>query len=433
MPVLVVGLSHRTVPLELLERVSVPKARLPKALADLSGRDFLSEAVVLSTCHRTEIYAVAERFHGAVQDVRHFLSEHAFVPPEDISDHLYTYHDDAAIEHLFAVTAGLDSVLLGESQILGQVRDAWETARAEEAAGRQLSALFRHALEVGKRSRTETGIARGITSLSQAALAMARERLGTLHGRTILVVGTGEVGEGMVADLAATSEGGEILVANRTAERAELLASRVGGRAIDLGSLPRAVGGADVLFASSGASSAVLRPADLAGGTPGSSPRPLLIVDLGMPRNIDPAVGEVPWVTLLDLDDLRAFVNAGLDQRRREIPRVRAIVGEEIGRYLSHASVREVAPTITALRARGEEVRRAELERNRARLAGLDATQRAAVEALTRGLVAKLLHDPTVRLREAAGSGHGDRLSGALRDLFDLDSVPPEAGADPER
>lgn len=420
MPVLVVGLSHKTVPLELLERVAVPKARLPKALADLAGRDFLSEAVTLSTCHRTEVYAVADRFHGAVQDVRHFLSEHSFAPPEDLTDHLYTYHDDAAIEHLFKVTAGIDSVLIGESQILGQVRNAWEVARAEGAAGRQLGDLFRHALEVGKRARTDTGISRGITSLSQAALAMVKGRMGSLEGRRIIVVGTGEVGEGMVTDLAAASEASEVLIANRTRDRAEKLAARVGGQAIDLESLPGALDDADVVFASSGAASLVLSTSDLRARSGGTC-RPLLVVDLGMPRNVEGAVGAVEGVTLLDLDDLRAFVDAGLDQRRREVNRVRAIVAEEVARFVTEASARQVSPTITALRAWAEDVRTAEIERNRARLASLDADQREAVEGLTRSLVAKLLHQPTVRLKESAGSGQGDRLTAAVGDLFDVD------------
>ncbi|HJV09158.1 MAG TPA: glutamyl-tRNA reductase, partial [Acidimicrobiales bacterium] len=202
MSVVVVGLSHRTAPLELLERMAMRDERLPKALGDLVARDFLSEAVVLSTCHRVEIYAVAERFHGAMADVRHFLSELSFVPPEDFSDHLYVHYDDAAAAHLFSVAAGLDSVVVGETQILGQVRDAWERARQEEAAGARLSALFRQALEVGKRARTETAIARGITSLSQAAVAMAAERLSALPERNVVVLGAGEMGAGLIDEVA---------------------------------------------------------------------------------------------------------------------------------------------------------------------------------------------------------------------------------------
>jgi glutamyl-tRNA reductase len=415
--VVVVGLSHRTVPLDLLERMTVAADRLPKALGDLVGREFVSEAVILSTCHRIEIYAVAERFHGAVQDIRHFLSELGFIAPEDFSDGLYTYYDEAAVAHLFVVAAGLDSVVLGESQILGQVRDAWERARTEGAAGSRLSALFRHALEVGKRARTETAIARGVTSLSQAAVAMATDRLGSLTGKRIVVVGAGEMSEGMAN---AVDPAAAVVVANRTWERAVALAERVGGRAVPLGQLPDALREADVVLASTGSTTVVVEEAELAEVIDARGGRPLLIVDLGMPRDVDPAVGRLPGVTLLDLADLRAFVDAGIDERRNEVARVRGIVADEVTRFMAHSAARTVAPTITALRDQAESVRAAELDRYRARLDDLDQRQRAAVDALTRSLLAKLLHEPTVRLKDAAGSAQGQRLADSLRELFDL-------------
>jgi glutamyl-tRNA reductase len=419
--VVVVGLNHRTVPLDLLERMAVSEESLAKALADLVGREFVSEAVVLSTCHRVEAYVVAERFHGAAQNVRNFFSELAFVPPDAFSDHLYTYVDEAAAAHLFCVAAGLDSLVPGESQILGQVRDAWERARAEGAAGSRLSALFRHAVEVGKRARTETGIGRGITSVAHAAVAMATERLGSLSGRRIVVLGAGEMGKGMASALAAADAGGgELLLVNRTWERATALAARVGGRAVPFEELPSVLVDADLLLSSTGAPGVVVEEADLATARLGRPERPVLVIDLGMPRNVDPAVGELPGVTLLDLDDLRAFVDAGVDGRRSEMVRVRAVVAEELARHTADAAAREVAPTVTALRSQAEAVRAGEVERYRARLAGLDPRQQEAVEALTRGILAKLLHEPTVRLKDAAGSPRGERLAGALRELFDL-------------
>jgi glutamyl-tRNA reductase len=420
MSVVVVGLSHRTVPLELLERLAVPRHHLPQALADLRKRPFVTEAVLLSTCHRTEVYVVAERFHGAMQDVRHFLSETALAPPEEFSDHLYSYTEDAAANHLFNVAAGLDSLVLGESQILGQVRDAWATAREEGAAGPRLSALFRHAVEVGKRARAESGIGRGVTSLSQAAVAMAQQRLGTLAGRRILVIGAGEMGERVVADLASSHGAADVLVANRTWERALSLAARVGGRAVQLDALAEALAEVDVVFTSSAGDEVLVRREVLAPVMAGRQERPLLAVDLGLPRNIDPTAGQVPGVTVLDLSDLQEFVEAGLDQRRKEVATVRAMVADEVARYVEEATARRVAPTVSALHERGERLRVAELERFRARLAALDPRQREAVEAMTRGLVAKLLHDPTVRLKDTAGSARGERLADALRELFDL-------------
>jgi glutamyl-tRNA reductase len=417
--VVVVGLNHRTVPLELLERMNVSPTRLPKVLADIASREHVSEVVVLSTCHRTEVYAVAERYHGAVQDIRHAFSELAFIPPEDFSDYLYSYFDEGAVSHLFSVAAGLDSVVLGESEILGQVRQAWQRAHEEGVAGSRLAALFRHAIVAGKRARSETAIARGTTSLAHAAVAMAGRHAGSLQGKRILLLGAGEVGESMALAVAGI-DGADVVVANRTWDRALALAARVGGRAVQLDGLTGALADADLLLTSTGAPSAIVDHTDLAPVIEGRDGRPLLIVDVAMPRDIDPSVADLPGVTLLDLDDVRAFVEAGLEERRREVTKVRGIVRDEVERYLESATAREVAPTIAALRDRVEALRVGELERQRARLEGLDPKQREAVEAVTRGVMAKLLHDPTVRLKEAAGSARGERLADALRDLFDI-------------
>ena len=419
MSVVVVGLNHRTVPLELLERVNVSPSRLPKVLGDIAGREHISEAVVLSTCHRTEVYAVAERYHGAVQDIRNAFSEMAFIAPEDFSDHMYTYFDEGAVNHLFSVAAGVDSVGLGESEILGQVRQAWQSAQEEGTTGPRLAALFRHALVVGKRARTETAIGRGSTSLAHAAVDMAARRLGSLEGKRILLLGAGEVGESMALAVAGI-DGAEVIVANRTWERAVALASRVGGRAVQLDGVGAVLADVDVLLTSTGAPSAIVDQTDLAPVVAARNGRPLLIVDVAMPRDIDPSVSELPGVELLDLDDVRAFVEAGLAERRREVGRVRAIIDEERERFLDSVTAREVAPMITALRERAEALRVAELERHRGRLEGLDPKQREAVEAVTRGVLAKLLHDPTVHLKDAAGTPKGERLSDALRELFDL-------------
>lgn len=419
MSVVVIGLNHRTVPLELLERMSVDPARLPKALHDLLGRPNVSEAVVLSTCNRTEAYVVAERFHGAYHDVRQFLSELSFLPPEQFADHLYVHYDEDCVRHLFGVTAGLDSAVVGEAEILGQVRDAWERAREEDAAGSSLNLLFRQALEVGKRARTETAIARSVASVSTAAVAMAAERLGTLDGRSILVLGAGEMGEGMVRALVSSGVA-DVRIANRTWERAEDLASRVGGRAVRLAELNRSLAEVDLLLTGTGASSLMLEHGDLARTMERRSGRPLLVVDVAVPRDVDPAAADVPGVTLLDMDDLRAFAEQGLAARQAEVGRVRELVAEEVDRHLALASAREVAPLVAALHGRAEQVRQAELDRWRSKLGELDDRQAEVVEAVTRGLVAKLLHDPTVQLKDAAGTPKGERLADALRDLFDL-------------
>ena len=416
MSVVVIGLNHRTAPLELLERTTVDDSRLPKLLHDLCTRTNLSEAVVLSTCNRTEVYAVAERFHGGYQDVRDFFSELSFLAPEDLGDHLYVHYDDAAVAHLFAVAAGLDSAVLGESEILGQVADAWEQARAEQATGAALNLLFRHAIEVGKRVRTETGIGRGITSVAQAAIAMAAARLGGLADRRVLLLGAGEMGEGMAVALAGAGVG-EIVIVNRTRSNADQLASRINGRAAALTELDRELTSADVLLTSTGASTIMVEHADLTTAMSNRHGRPLLIVDIAVPRDVDPTAGELPGVTLLDMDDLGRFVEVGVAGRQREAARARVLLEAELDRYRTLSTAREVAPLITAMRERAEEVRLAEVERHSV---GLDAGEREMLDAATRAIVAKLLHEPTVRLKDAAGTAKGDRLADTLRDLFDL-------------
>jgi glutamyl-tRNA reductase len=417
--VVVIGLNHRTAPLDLLERMAVGEAQLPKALHDLCTRPNLSEALVLSTCNRTEVYAVAERFHGAYSDIRGFLADFSFLPPEDFADHLYVHYDTAAVAHLMSVTAGLDSAVLGESEIQGQVKVAWERARDEGAAGQALNLLLRHALEAGKRARSETGIARNIASVSQAAVAMAGEHIGGITGRTVLVLGAGEMGEGMAVALAGAGAG-RVLVANRTPGRAAALAARIDGEPVPLVDLPERLAEADVLLTSTGSRAPILEPQDVEPLLAGRD-RPLLIVDIAMPRDVDPGVGEVPGVTLLDMDDLRRFAALGVAERRREVAAVETVLNAEIDRYLGATSAREVAPMIVALRERAESVRSSELDRFKGRYDELDPHQLEMVEAVTRGVVAKLLHQPTVVLKDAAGSARGDRLVAALRELFEIE------------
>jgi glutamyl-tRNA reductase len=412
--VVVIGLNHRTASLDLLERLTVDRQRLPKALHDLASKDNLSEAVVLSTCNRIEVYAVAERYHGGFHDVRDFLAELAFLAPEEFADHLYVLHDDEAATHLFEVAAGLDSAVVGEHEILGQVSTAWDVAREEGTAGPTLNLLFRHAIEVGKRVRTETGIGRGITSVSHAAVALAADRLGTLQGRRVLVVGAGEMGEGMAVALA-DAGASEVLVANRTAETAAAVAGRVGGRALPLGELADHLVDADVLLTSTGAQSLIIEHGQVATIVERRAGRPLLIIDIAVPRDVDPAAGSLPGVTLLDMEALSAFVDTSAAARRRETEPARRLVADAVDRYSMESTAREVAPVVAALRERAESMRTAELERLR-----LSDAERDAVDAATKAIVAKLLHEPTVRLKGAAGTAKGDRLVESLRDLFDL-------------
>jgi glutamyl-tRNA reductase len=415
--VIVVGLNHRSVPLELLERMTVPAEQLPKALHDLVTRDNVTETVLLSTCNRTEIYVVAERYHGALQDVRSSLSELAHLPPEEFADHLYAFHDDAAVAHLFSVASGLDSAVLGESEILGQVRQAWELAQAEGASRTTLNLMFRHAVTVGKRARTETGIGRGTASVSHAAVEMATEHLGGLAGRNVLVVGAGAMGEGIAVALRAAGVA-QILVANRTRARGADLAARVGGTAVGFDEVGTALRDADLVLTSTGADLPVLTVGLVtAMRAPG---RPLLVVDVAVPRDVEPAVRELDGVTVLDLDDLRDWADRGRAARAHEADRVRLLVRDEVERFTLEHTALQAAPLIASMHERAEAVRAGELERFAAKLAALDLAQRDVVEALTRSIVAKLLHEPSVRLKQQAGSPQGARNAAAVADLFDL-------------
>jgi glutamyl-tRNA reductase len=422
----VIGLNHRTTPVELLERIAVPPPELAKALHTLERSDNLDEVAVLSTCNRTEVYARCTRFHPAVEDVRHFLTDQSGLDPDMITDHLYTYHDDATVAHLFGVAAGVDSMIVGEGEILGQVREAWQVAEREGMIGQLLSRVFHQSVEVGKRARTETGIGRHAVSVSSAAVAVAGERLGGLENRRVLVVGAGDVGTGMAIALNGAGVG-EIVVANRSRERADELAARVGGRAIGLDTVRDALVDTDVLLASTGAPDVLLERSEIESAMSRRDGRALLIVDIAVPRNVDPGVGQVFGVTLLDIDGLKAFAAQSLEQRRQEIGKVREIITEELDKFRLERSAREVAPLISSMRARAEELRGTELERFRSRLAALDDDERAAVDALTRGLVNKLLHDPTVRVKDAAGTARGEIYADALAALFGLDDASDPA------
>jgi len=420
MSILVVGINHRSSPLSLLERVTVMPDRLGKAVAGLAMRDNIREAVVLSTCNRTEVYVVTELFHGAYADVRDFLCELGDLPIDELVPHLYSQHDSTAVGHLFEVAAGLDSAVLGESEILGQVRSAWEIAQHEGAARSTLNLLFRTAIEAGKRARTETGIGRGTASVSHAAVEMISEVVGDLAGKRVLVVGAGAMGEGVAIALHRAG-GADILVANRSSTRGSTLAERVGGVAVGFERLDDAIAAADVIVASTGASEPVLPVSLVKAARSGPrSARPLHIIDIAVPRDVEAGVAELPGVTVLDLDDLRDWADRGLSHRAAEAERARAIVWEEVDRFELEATARQAAPLIAAMHNTADVIRARELDRFANALAGLDDNEREAVESLTRAIVAKLLHEPSVRLKAQAGTPQGERNAVTMRDLFDL-------------
>jgi len=399
--------------------MTVPEDRLAKALHDLAAREHLLEVVLLSTCNRTEIYARCTHFHAAVGDVSEFLAAQSGADPDEFGDHLYTYYDEAAVAHLFSVAAGLDSMIVGESEILGQVRDAWQTAVREQTAPQLLSRMFKHAVESGKRVRTDTAIGRSALSVSSAAVALAERTMFSLRGRSVLILGAGDVAEGLGRALVAAGVG-DVVVANRTHARAVALAERLGGRAVPLGELPDVLTRVDVLLTATDSTEVHVERADVEAVMERRGGSPLLIVDVAVPRDVDPGAGEVDGVTLHDVDDLHELTEAALDSRRREIVTVREIIGEELERFQTDRAAREVVPLVTELRAHAEDIRQAELTRFRAKIAALPPEARDVVDALTQGIVNKLLHEPTVRLKEAAGTARGELYSDALGTLFDI-------------
>ncbi len=447
MAVVVVGIHEWDAPLDVFERCAVADADLGKALAELVDSPHLSEAVILSTCMRTEVYAVAERFHDGLADLQAFFHERigpyagpavagfpvALSEAQDgrttpqagkLEFGLLTCrYDDDAVMHLFEVAAGIDSPVLGEGEILRQVRDASEHARAESAAGPVLWPLFRHAVEAGKRSRTETGIQRGTTSLAHAAVELAADRALGLERRNVLLVGAGLMGSGIARALAGRADlTGEVTVANRGKARGSDVAGVVGGRFRPLDQLADCLRRADVVLTSTATEEVLVDRSMLESVLAERDPSrgPLVVVDAAVPRDVDPAAAGLTLLDLSDVEAVRRYAKEQMAGREGEIPAVRAILAEELERYRTTAAGRLAAPVVSALRRRAEELRLSELERHASRLEDLDPAERDLVETVTRRVVAKLLHSPSVRVKEAAGSPRGERLAEALRALFDL-------------
>ena len=397
----------------------MPEAEWHKVLAALQRLDDLDEVVLVSTCLRTEVYAVIERFHGAVDGITAVLAERAGVEPSAIADCLTVHFDRGVPQHLFAVAAGLRSAVPGETEVLGQLRRALERAEADHAVGPELAELFRRALSAGRRARAETAIARGTTSFAHATVGMAAARLGTLEDRRVVVVGAGQLASGIVDGLLEGRRGqpGRVVVANRTPASAEVLAARDPARvdAVPLDQLAAALVAADLVVSCVEAPNVLVTRAMLEGVG-----RDVLVVDLSMPRTVAHDAGELDGVTLLDLAHLTDVVDVALRERRDELAAAEAITDEEVERYLESRRARSAAPLITALREQLEALRAAEVARAGTELSALTDAQREAVERLTRSLVAKLAHDPTVALRESAGTDRGHRLADAVRTLFGL-------------
>jgi glutamyl-tRNA reductase len=417
MPVLALGVSHRRAAVELLERLAFGPDDLAKAYHHLTGSDSIAGAVVLSTCNRVEVYADVEAYHAGFQALKGFLADSREVAPEDFAEPLYSHYEDQAAEHLFSVAAGLDSMVLGEPQILAQVRQAFRAAAAEGAATPMLGQLFSRAVRSGRRARRETAIGASPAAFVQAGAELAERALGPLEGRPVALVGAGMMSELAAAELRTRRVGSVVVVARRP-EPGARLARRVGAEARDMGGLARSLAEADLVISATGATGAVIDRAAVEAAQRARDGRPLFLLDLAVPRDVDPAAAEVPGVRVANIDHLREVVVRAPDA---EVDRVLEIVGEEVAAFRAWRRAVRLAPVIQGIYDQGEGIRAAEVERLRARLAGLSEEELAGVEAATKAIVAKLLHGPVTRAK--AGDDQ-DARAAALADLFGLD-LPP--------
>jgi glutamyl-tRNA reductase len=418
---LVLGLSHKTAPVEQREKATLSEAETRSLIRDLMGGGAVYEAVALSTCNRTEVYVAAEDPLAAEDAVGAALVAHTHISPDELACARYVLRDDRAAGQLFRVASSLDSMVVGESEIQGQVLSAWEIASQERASGAILNHLFRQALEVGKQVRSQTRIGAGSSSVSAVAVDLAEEVLDDLPERQVLLIGAGRMAEATALSLVRHGVR-EVVVANRTVGTARELAERVGGRGIGFDRLGRELQGADIVISSTDAPHPILRRGELEPVMAVRSGRPMMIVDISVPRDVDAAVADLEGVALFDIDDLERVVETNLNGRRLEAERGEGFVLGAVQGFSAWRRGLTAAPAITSLHARAEQIRRAELERIASQWEGLSEADRSRLEALTKGIVSKLLHEPTVRVREAAEEGDALRHLESLRHLFGLEA-----------
>ena len=426
MNLIVVGASYKTTPVAMLEKLVVPAADVTNTLDQLVAQEYVREAVVLSTCNRVEIYAAVTGFHGGLGDICAVLGERAGRAPAELATHLYVHHDAAAVEHAFRVATGLDSMVIGEAQILGQLRDAYHSATEADSAGRTLHELMQQALRVGKRAHAETGIDKAGQSVVTAALDIAASHFpGGLTDRPALVVGAGAMGALSVATLSRLGVG-PVSVTNRGADRAVRLAAAYGATAEPIADLPRMLAEVDLVIAATASTEPVLTRDTVAAALRGRT-TPLVLLDLAVPRDVAPDVAGLPGVVVVDIDTLAAELRAG--QHAADEVAVQDIVELEVETFVGWLRGADVAPTVAALRTRADEVVAAELGRLRQRRPELTEEQRAEMAHTVHRVVRRLLHSPTVRVRQLAAEPGGDQYATLLRELFDLE-VPQTALAD---
>jgi glutamyl-tRNA reductase len=422
MTLVLIGVNHKTAPIELRERMAISADRLPEVTRALAGEPGVLECMIVSTCNRVEIVAALDSL-GA--DLPGFLHRHFALDPAELTPHLYEHRDRHAVRHLFRVAASLDSMVVGEPQILGQVKEAFAAARNAGAVGSQLEGLLQSTFAAAKRVRTETEIGSSSVSIASVAVELARKIFGSLAGRTVFLVGAGKMSE-LAARHLVQQGAGSILVSNRTLDRARDMAERFRGRVVPFDRLHDAASQADIVITSTGAPHPIFRPEHGQAFLHRRRNRPMFFIDIAVPRDVDPAMNKLEGIFVYDIDDLQAVASAHLAERSRVAEDAESLIAAEVERFVERQRAVSAAPAIVALQRQAEELRQTELRRMHARLGPLSAEQAAAVEALTRGLVNKLLHPPMQALKQAARENDTVRLD-ALCDTWSLPTVSEAA------
>lgn len=430
MQICVVGLSHKTAPVEVRERVAISADQYGTALAELAHADAVAECAALSTCNRTEFYALSAFYHDGIEALERSLRARGRQAGVDLSEHLYRLHGMDAVRHLFRVAASLDSLVVGEPQILGQVKEAYRVATAESAAKLVLGRLFQQALAAGKRVRTETAIGALSISVSSVAVELSGKIFGSLAERSALVVGAGDTARQTLLHL---QEAGvaRITIANRTIESARALADTFAAKAVRLEDLPAVLPEADIVIASAASPEPILRRADFEAALKARRGRPIFVIDIAVPRNVEPAAAQVYNLFLYDIDDLQKVVDDNAGRRAREAERAEAVVAEEVEHFAEWWQGLDAVPTLVALRQRLERLREEETERFLHRLEHLDPKDRDIVRQYGTTLVHKILHEPTVQMKRPGGPERAATLAASIRYLFQLGEEAPPGSSTP--
>lgn len=428
MNIIIVGLSHKTAPVEIREKVAFAPTAMAAPLQQMLALPAISEAVIVSTCNRVELYAVSRNADSAVVELKQFLADFHKLPLSELDEHLYTFEGQAAVRHVMRVSASLDSMIIGEPQILGQIKTAYGYASEQKSSGLILNRFLHKAFSVAKRVRTETEIASNAVSVSFAAVELARKIFDTLEDKVVMLIGAGEMCE-LAAKHFMNNGISKVLVTNRTFARAEKLAEEFDGTAVSFDNFREQLHRVDIVLSSTGAPDYVLSAEKMKEVIKARRHKPMFLIDIAVPRDIDPQANRIDGVYLYDVDDLQGVVQANLKGREKEAAKAEKIIEEEIVQFQRWLSTLEVKPTIVALRRQMDEIRQAELQKTFANLNGLDDKERKAIESMASAIVNKILHQPTNILKKSQDGSDGDLYIDAVRTLFDLPENPDTKAA----